>query len=84
MRCRRRPKAPRREAPLGGRFRSADLALLVTGALKGLYLAEAEFTGDEEMAEFVATPTVVAEVTGDRRFTGGRRRQPRGKTSPMP
>jgi CYTH domain-containing protein len=41
------------------------------GVLAGLYLAEAEFTGDDEMAEFAPPPFVLAEVTGDRRLTGG-------------
>jgi CYTH domain-containing protein len=41
------------------------------GALEGLYLAEAEFASDEEMAEFFPPPFVTAEVTGDPRLTGG-------------
>ena len=41
------------------------------GVLLGLYLAEAEFTTDQESAEFSPPVFAVAEVTGDRRFTGG-------------
>jgi CYTH domain-containing protein len=41
------------------------------GPLKGLYLAEAEFTSDTEAAEFSPGPLVVAEVTHDHRFSGG-------------
>jgi len=39
--------------------------------LNGLFLAEAEFPNDEEMAEFSPASFVIAEVTGDQRFTGG-------------
>jgi CYTH domain-containing protein len=42
------------------------------GALRGLVLAEAEFTTDEEARSFVPPPECVAEVTDDSRFTGGR------------
>lgn len=42
------------------------------GPLRGLVLAEAEFTTDEEAQSFVAPPECVAEVTNDVRFTGGR------------
>lgn len=41
------------------------------GGLSGLYMAEVEFSSDEEMAQFSPTPFVRAEVTGDHRFTGG-------------
>lgn len=41
------------------------------GALSGLHVAEAEFSSDEEMAAFSPGPFVMAEVTGDHRFTGG-------------
>ncbi len=40
------------------------------GALKGLYLAEAEFKTDEEMAAFTPPVWSVAEVTADVRFSG--------------
>ncbi|MCW2869944.1 hypothetical protein [Actinacidiphila oryziradicis] len=40
--------------------------------LNGLVLAEAEFGTGEEMRAFVPGIDVVAEVTTDRRFTGGR------------
>lgn len=39
--------------------------------LSGLFMAEAEFPSDEEMAEFCPASFVIAEVTGDQRFTGG-------------
>ncbi len=39
--------------------------------LHGLVLAEAEFGSDEEAWSFAPPPGVVAEVTGDLRFTGG-------------
>jgi CYTH domain-containing protein len=39
--------------------------------LHGLVLAEAEFADDAEAAAFVVPSGVVAEVTDDRRFTGG-------------
>ncbi|SHN19473.1 CYTH domain-containing protein [Actinacidiphila paucisporea] len=42
------------------------------GPLKGLVLAEAEFTTDGEAQSFVPPPECVAEVTDDARFTGGR------------
>jgi hypothetical protein len=42
------------------------------GALKGLYIAEAEFDTDEEMAAFKPPAWVEAEVTADVRFSGGR------------
>ncbi len=40
--------------------------------LHGLVLAEAEFTTDEDMHTFEPPMDVVAEVTDDPRFTGGR------------
>jgi CYTH domain-containing protein len=40
--------------------------------LRGLVLAEAEFTTDEEARSFVPPAECVAEVTDDERFTGGR------------
>ncbi|MFG2626795.1 hypothetical protein [Streptomyces sp. NPDC048473] len=40
--------------------------------LRGLVLAEAEFTSDEEAEAFVPPQEYVAEVTDDARFTGGR------------
>ncbi|KQV12032.1 hypothetical protein ASE03_22275 [Kitasatospora sp. Root187] len=40
--------------------------------LHGLVLAEAEFTTDEDMYAFEPPADIVAEVTGDPRFTGGR------------
>lgn len=40
--------------------------------LAGLVLAEVEFDSDESMQVFEPPPFVVAEVTGDERFTGGR------------
>lgn len=40
--------------------------------LNGLVLAEAEFDSGEEMRAFTPGIDVVAEVTTDRRFTGGR------------
>ena len=40
--------------------------------LNGLTLAEAEFGSDEAQQAFVPPPFVVAEVTRDVRFTGGR------------
>jgi CYTH domain-containing protein len=40
--------------------------------LHGLVLAEAEFATDDDMYAFVPPPYVVAEVTDDPRFTGGR------------
>jgi CYTH domain-containing protein len=43
-----------------------------TGRLRGLVLAEAEFTTDEEAQRFVPPADCVAEVTDDVRFTGGR------------
>ena len=42
------------------------------GALTGLTMAEIEFDTDEEMAGFEPPSWVVAEVTDDIRFTGGR------------
>jgi len=39
--------------------------------LQGLVLAEAEFSGEEEALAFRPPAYVVAEVTGDPRFTGG-------------
>jgi CYTH domain-containing protein len=42
------------------------------GQLRGLVLAEAEFTTDEEARAFLPPPQCVAEVTDDARFTGGR------------
>jgi CYTH domain-containing protein len=42
------------------------------GPLRGLVLAEAEFTTDEEARSFVPPPECAAEVTDDIRFTGGR------------
>ncbi|MER5793726.1 hypothetical protein [Streptomyces sp. NPDC001980] len=42
------------------------------GPLRGLVLAEGEFTTDEEAQRFVPPPECVAEVTDDTRFTGGR------------
>ncbi|MGW4913749.1 hypothetical protein [Streptomyces sp. NPDC004270] len=42
------------------------------GPLRGLVLAEAEFTTDEEAQSFVPPSECVAEVTDDARFTGGR------------
>ncbi|MBY8871312.1 hypothetical protein K7640_05575 [Micromonospora sp. PLK6-60] len=41
------------------------------GPLRGLVLAEAEFTTDEEAQRFVPPAGCVAEVTDDVRFTGG-------------
>jgi CYTH domain-containing protein len=41
------------------------------GSLAGLYLAEAEFVTDEEVEAFSLPSFVAAEVTDDRRFTGG-------------
>ena len=41
------------------------------GHLSGLFMAEAEFPSDEEMVEFSPASFVIAEVTGDQRFTGG-------------
>ncbi|HET9061220.1 MAG TPA: hypothetical protein VFN61_14975 [Acidimicrobiales bacterium] len=41
------------------------------GDLSGLFMAEVEFQTDEEMAGFSPAPFVIAEVTGDHRFTGG-------------
>ncbi|WP_042433861.1 hypothetical protein [Streptacidiphilus anmyonensis] len=40
--------------------------------LHGLVLAEAEFTTDEDMYAFEPPSDIVAEVTDDPRFTGGR------------
>jgi CYTH domain-containing protein len=42
------------------------------GPLRGLVLAEAEFTTDEEALSFSPPPACLAEVTDDIRFTGGR------------
>jgi CYTH domain-containing protein len=42
------------------------------GPLRGLVLAEAEFTADEEADSFTPPAACVAEVTDDPRFTGGR------------
>lgn len=42
------------------------------GHLRGLVLAEAEFTTDEEAHAFAFPAGCVAEVTDDLRFTGGR------------
>jgi CYTH domain-containing protein len=42
------------------------------GPLRGLVLAEAEFSTDEEAESFVPPAECVAEVTDDARFTGGR------------
>jgi CYTH domain-containing protein len=41
------------------------------GALKGLHLAEAEFTTLQDAAALVPAAFCRAEVTSDRRFTGG-------------
>ena len=41
------------------------------GELEGLYLAEAEFTTMEDAAALVPAAFCRAEVTADRRFTGG-------------
>ncbi|MFE9444987.1 hypothetical protein ACFYO2_39835 [Streptomyces sp. NPDC006602] len=41
------------------------------GPLRGLVLAEAEFTTDEGAQSFAPLPECVAEVTDDSRFTGG-------------
>jgi CYTH domain-containing protein len=41
------------------------------GELEGLHLAEAEFTTMPDAAALVPAPFCHAEVTGDRRFTGG-------------
>jgi CYTH domain-containing protein len=41
------------------------------GALNGLYIAEVEFSSDEEMSAFLPVPFLIADVTGDSRFTGG-------------
>jgi CYTH domain-containing protein len=41
------------------------------GELEGLYLAEAEFTAMEDAAALVPAAFCRAEVTADRRFTGG-------------
>jgi CYTH domain-containing protein len=41
------------------------------GELEGLYLAEAEFAGMEDAAALVPAAFCRAEVTTDRRFTGG-------------
>jgi CYTH domain-containing protein len=41
------------------------------GELEGLYLAEAEFATVEEAAALVPAAVCRAEVTADRRFTGG-------------
>ena len=41
------------------------------GALRGLVLAEAEFKNADDEATFALPAGVVAEVTADRRFTGG-------------
>jgi CYTH domain-containing protein len=41
------------------------------GPLEGLVLAEAEFASVEEAAAFVPAAFCVAEVSDDRRFTGG-------------
>jgi CYTH domain-containing protein len=40
--------------------------------LRGLVLAEAEFTTDDEARSFAPPVECVAEVTDDARFTGGR------------
>jgi CYTH domain-containing protein len=45
---------------------------LFGGSLAGLVLGEIEFSDDRSMAEFVPPDDVVAEVTEDVRFTGGR------------
>ena len=45
---------------------------LFEGALAGLVIAEAEFSDEEAMVSFVPPPLVLAEVTRDERFTGGR------------
>lgn len=42
------------------------------GSLRGLVLAEVEFDSDEEQATFQPRIDIVAEVTSDERFTGGR------------
>jgi hypothetical protein len=42
------------------------------GELTGLILAEAEFESEEEQAAFEPPVAVIAEVTADVRFTGGR------------
>ena len=43
-----------------------------TGTLDGLLMAEIEFESTEEETRFQAAPQVIAEVTADRRFSGGR------------
>jgi hypothetical protein len=43
-----------------------------TGHLAGLMMAEAEFENEEGARHFVVPPDVVAEVTADARFSGGR------------
>ncbi|WP_433622001.1 hypothetical protein [Nocardia sp. CA-120079] len=40
--------------------------------LDGLVLAETEFTNDDDMLTFVPPDYVIAEITDDPRFTGGR------------
>jgi hypothetical protein len=42
------------------------------GSLRGLVLAEIELGDETDAAAFVAPEWVLAEVTGDERFTGGR------------
>jgi hypothetical protein len=44
---------------------------LFEGPLRGLVLAEAEFDDDVSMRDFVAPGGAIAEVTGDRRLSGG-------------
>ena len=39
--------------------------------LHGLVMADAEFSTDDEAASFLPPPAAVAEITDDRRFTGG-------------
>jgi CYTH domain-containing protein len=42
------------------------------GRWRGLIVAEAEFTSDDDLRAFVPPGPAVAEVSGDHRFTGGR------------
>jgi hypothetical protein len=55
------------------RFSVAPLSIDVFDPpLHGLVLAEAEFTTDEEALGFYSPPHSIADVTSDKRFTGGR------------
>jgi len=55
------------------RYRLPPLCVDVfEGTLAGLVLAEAEYDSPEEAVAFQAPAFVVAEVSGDERFTGGR------------